>query len=73
MLYANPFYFFSFKLAFITYIHLNLIISATDFSNRTTVQTSGSVTVDTSPPIKFDKPITLPGRHITSTAETEAW
>ncbi|XP_052707847.1 uncharacterized protein LOC128183063 isoform X2 [Crassostrea angulata] len=47
-------------------------VKATDFSNRTTVQTSGSVTVDTSPPIKFDKPITLPGRHITSTAEIEA-
>lgn len=64
---------FFFKLAFITNIHLNLIISATDFANRTTVQTSEPVTVDTSPPIKFDKPITLPGRHITSTAEIEAW
>lgn len=66
------FYFFL-KLAFITNIHLNLIISATDFANRTTVQTSEPVTVDTSPPNKFDKPITLPGRHITSTAEIEAW
>lgn len=44
-----------------------------DFASRTAVQTSEPVIVDTSPPVKLDNPITIPGRHITSTSEIEAW
>ncbi|XP_078321865.1 uncharacterized protein LOC111103999 isoform X3 [Crassostrea virginica] len=47
-------------------------ITAIDFANRTAIQTSAPVTVDTSPPIKSDNPITIQGRHITSTSEIEA-
>lgn len=46
---------------------------AVDFANRTTLQTSAPVTVDTSPPIKSENPIFIQGRHITSTSEIEAW
>ncbi|XP_061176007.1 uncharacterized protein LOC133184958 [Saccostrea echinata] len=47
-------------------------IKATDFADRTTVQTSSPITVDTSPPLKSDNPITITGRHITSVSEIEA-
>nr|XP_034332757.1 uncharacterized protein LOC105327902 isoform X2 [Crassostrea gigas] len=47
-------------------------VKAVDFANRSTLQTSAPVTVDTSPPIKSDNPIFIQGRHITSTSEIEA-
>jgi hypothetical protein len=36
-------------------------------------KTSDPVIVDYTPPTKSDKPIYLPGRHITSVQEIEAW
>lgn len=50
-----------------------IIFLAVDFANRTTLETSAPVTVDTSPPIKSENPIFIQGRHITSTSEIEAW
>lgn len=44
-----------------------------DFANRTAEETSAPIIVDISPPIKSDNPITIHGRHITSTSEIEAW
>ncbi|XP_061193435.1 uncharacterized protein LOC133201664 [Saccostrea echinata] len=46
-------------------------IKATDFANRTTMASSSPVTVDTSPPVKSNNPITLSGRHIYSKTEIE--
>ncbi|XP_078322971.1 uncharacterized protein LOC111122905 [Crassostrea virginica] len=47
-------------------------IIATDYANRTTTQSSPPIIIDTTPPIKTDKPVTIPGRHITSDTEIEA-
>lgn len=48
-------------------------LKATDYANRTTTQSSPPIIIDTTPPIKTDKPVTIPGRHITSDTEIEAW
>lgn len=50
-----------------------LFLSATDFAGRKTTKTSDPVIVDYTSPTKSDKPIYLPGRHITSLQEIEAW
>ena len=49
------------------------MLKATDYANRTTTQSSPPIIIDTTPPIKTDKPVTIPGRHITSDTEIEAW
>ena len=48
-------------------------LKATDYANRKTTQSSPPINIDTTPPIKTDKPVTIPGRHITSDTEIEAW
>ncbi|XP_056015772.1 uncharacterized protein LOC125675332 [Ostrea edulis] len=46
-------------------------IRATDFANRTTIQTSPPIIIDTSSPLKTDQRITISGRHIISNSELE--
>lgn len=50
----------------------NLFIPAIDFVNRTTVVTSKPITVDNTPPEKYNKLIDVGGRHI-MTSNIKIW
>ena len=58
---------------FMYYYKSSFLLTATDYANRSTAQTSPPVIIDNTPPVKTDNPITISGRHITSDSEIEAW
>ena len=44
-----------------------------DFTGQSSSSTSGAIVVDTTPPIKSNKEITIGARYITTLSSIEAW
>lgn len=65
--------FFNKNYLFMYYYKRSFLLTATDYANRSTAQTSPPVIIDNTHPVKTDNPITISGRHITSDSEIEAW